>query len=39
MKFDKSGISGFKPFLFLIASITAKVFEVGSNGSPETSAQ
>jgi len=39
IKLASSGISGFKPFLFLISEIIVPVLEVGSNGSPLISAQ
>jgi len=39
MKLERSGISGFNPFLALIEAIKVPVFDVASNGSPETSAQ
>lgn len=39
MKLSRVGIPSFKPFLFLISAITEKVFDVGSKGSPDTSAQ
>lgn len=39
MKLANSGISGFKPFLFLMSEMTTPVFDAPSNGSPLTSAQ
>jgi hypothetical protein len=38
-KLSKAGISGFKPFLFLISPITMPVFDVASNGSPGSTCQ